>query len=322
MAATAETAGLQAKNILVFGATGLIGKEILAALIDAKSKFNRIAIFTSLSTATNKAATIEKIKAEGINVIVGDIKNEKDVLAAYQDIDTVISAVGRDVIADQIPLIKLADQTPSVKWFFPSEYGTDIEYGPSSAHERPHQQKLKVRAALREASSLSYTYVVTGPFADLYVTLGTAGPRGGSFDVKNKTANLLGDGNGRISLTVMADVGKLVVAALLHPTQSRNRALKVNSYTTTPSEILAEFERQTGGEKWNNNVTYTPLDELRELEKQAWETSSPAATVFTLRRIWTEGGTLYEKRNNADIGEPEMETLRDTVGRIIRKQLA
>lgn len=94
-----------------------------------------------------------------------------------------------------------------MKWFFPSEYGTDIEYGPASAHEKPHQQKLKVRAALREVKDLSYTYVVTGPFADGYLSRTTlAGPRGGGgFSVKEKKANLLGDGKGRLSLTTMAE---------------------------------------------------------------------------------------------------------------------
>jgi hypothetical protein len=57
-------------------------------------------------------------------------------------------------------------------------------------------------------------------------------------------------------------VGKLVVKALLHPEASKKRALKVNSITTTPAEIFAEFEKQTG-ENWE--VAYTSLVELREL---------------------------------------------------------
>jgi hypothetical protein len=88
-----------------------------------------------------------------------------------------------------------------VKRFFPSEYGTDIEYGPQSINEIPHQQKLKVRAALKEISGLDYTYVVTGPFAYGYLGASKGSPEIGSFDVAAKTAVLLGDGNGEISLT-------------------------------------------------------------------------------------------------------------------------
>ena len=113
-------------------------------------------------------------------------------------------------------------------------------------------------------------------------------------------------------------MGKLVVAAIQHADASRNAILIVNSFTTTPNEILAEFEKQTSS-KWN--VSYTPLDELKEIEKQAWEEGSPYATMCTLRRIWTEGGTLYEKRDNGLIGEPEIETVADQVKQAIAKQM-
>ena len=99
--------------------------------------------------------------------------------------------------------------------------------------------------------------------------------------------------------------------ALLHPEASKKRALKVNSFTTTPAEIVAEFEKQTG-EKWN--VTYTSLAELKELEAAAWEDKVPMAPLYTLRRIWAEGGTLYAKRDNSLLdAEDNLETLADAV---------
>lgn len=107
------------------------------------------------------------------------------------------------------------------------------------------------------------------------------------------------------------------MAAILHLAESRNRALKVNSFTTTNEDILAEFERQTGL-KWTKS--YTPLEELKQLEAKAWELGAPNVTVYTLRRIWTEGGTLYEKRDNYLIGDPPMETLGDQVRQAIQKQ--
>ncbi|EER26197.1 hypothetical protein D8B26_003462 [Coccidioides posadasii str. Silveira] len=322
MAQESDAPQLKARNLLLLGASGLIGSRILNAVVAARSNFESIAVFTSASNLEKKPGLFEPLKAQGIRIITGDVNSENDVRAAYQGVDTVVSALGRDVLASQIPLIHLAaSPSSSVKWFFPSEYGTDIEYSPASAHEKPHQQKLKVRAALNEVKDrLVHTYVVTGPFSDLYLGPGLPDIRGGAFRVKERRADLLGDGNGSISLTTMDDVGKLVVAALLHPTAARNRALKVNSFTTTPAEILHEFERQTGGQGWDN-VTYTPLDELRKLEEDAWKNGPPGrATVLTLRRIWTEGGTLYEKRDNEIIGEPQMATLEQAVSQAIKEQ--
>ena len=217
----------------------------------------------------------------------------------------------------QVPLLKLAEASSSIKYFYPSEYGTDIEYGPKSPNEKPHQLKLQVRKFVREnVKKLKITYLVTGPYSDLFIAP-NKDPRIGSFDPKGKKATLLGTGEEKVSFTTMRDVGRLLVAALQAPTNSSERILKVNSFTATGKETVAEFEKQTGS-KWD--VSYTPLDELRKLEKQAWEEDWPSKTPLTLRRIWTEGGTLYESRDNGKIGfDDGLETLGDQVKNTIAK---
>lgn len=151
------------------------------------------------------------------------------------------------------------------------------------------------------------------------------------WDVKSKKAYLLEKDN-KISFTTMKEfvlilflhevdtdvysTGDFVLAALRHPGPATfNKALKVNSYTTTPAEIQAEFERQVGG-GWT--IQEVSLDALKEFEKTAWKDGRPDAALFTLKRIWAEGGTLYEKRDNDVIGEPETLTLKDTVAWYIK----
>jgi len=115
-------------------------------------------------------------------------------------------------------------------------------------------------------------------------------------------------------------VGRLTVKALLHPATSKNRALRVNSFTASEQEILDEFEKQTGGGKWS--IERTSFEKLRESEKEAWDSGNPWATGFTLRRIWAEGGTLYEKRDNGLIDGEDTENLEDAVKAAIASQLA
>lgn len=43
------------------------------------------------------------------------------------------------------------------------------------------------------------------------------------------------------------------------------------------------------------------------------------ATGYTLRRIWTEGGTLYSQRDNEDIGVERTDTLESMVSELIKK---
>ncbi|KAK1820054.1 hypothetical protein LTR12_005495 [Friedmanniomyces endolithicus] len=303
-------------SVLVFGATGVAGIYIINALVAAKSSFARLGIFTSQNTVDNKAELIQRLKGEDVHVHVGDVGSDEDVLAAYKDYDTIVNAAGRNAILSQIGLLRLAEKSPQIK------FGTDIEYAPASANEKPHQLKLKVRAYIKEhVRRVQCTYVVTGPYAEMALTrMPPVIEAAGSFDVHGKKAVLLGSGNESVSYTTMPDLGRFVVATLLHPEAVRNRAIRINSFTATAHEVLAEFEKQTGA-KWD--VSYTSLEELKKSETEAWESGKPFATVYTLRRIWTEGGTLYEKRDNALVDfENNSETLATLVERVIRAQTA
>lgn len=174
------------------------------AILEAQPSFEKVGIFTSPSTVESKGQLLKDLRAKGVEVHTGDFKSVDDVKEAYAaGYDTVVSAVGRPVIEAQIQLLEIAENTPSIKKFFPSEYGTDIEYGPQSKDEAPHQLKLKVRKYIRESiKQLEYTYVVTGPFAEGYIgKSGGADDRIGSIDVKAKKATLLGTGKDKISLT-------------------------------------------------------------------------------------------------------------------------
>lgn len=112
-------------------------------------------------------------------------------------------------------------------------------------------------------------------------------------------------------------VGKLVVAALATPAASQGKALKVQSFVTTAKDILVEFEKQTGSKF---DVQYTSKEELRQTELKLWGEGNPSATLFTLRRIWSDGKTLYAKTDNESLGvKPEaLESLSVVVGRAVR----
>ncbi|KAK3369831.1 hypothetical protein B0H63DRAFT_303386 [Podospora didyma] len=308
-------APLAPSKILIFGGTGFIGQYITTSLLRAKPPLQSLILFTSPSSAQSKSAQLSKWKSEGLSVIVGDLTSEADVTAAYNTgVDTVISAVGRGGLQLQIELLRLAEASESVKWFLPSEYGTDIEHNTDkSPHEKPHQFKLKVRKYIREnLKKVKATYVVTGPYFDGWLDPIPGAEKAGGFVVDKKVAYVPDDGEGKVGFCIMWDVGKFVVATLQHPEESFGKALKVQSFVVSPNEVLAEYEKQTGS-KWT--VVKTPLDEIRTLEKKFWDEGNPRATGITLRRIWAEGGTLYEKNDNELLGlKPEdLDTLEDGI---------
>jgi uncharacterized protein YbjT (DUF2867 family) len=71
-------------NLLVFGATGAIGSYIIAAIVNAKDSFGRIAVFTSPNTLSTKATEINALRDNGVEIITGDVTKKEDVVAAFQ----------------------------------------------------------------------------------------------------------------------------------------------------------------------------------------------------------------------------------------------
>lgn len=195
-----------ASKILIFGGTGTIGRYITTALLRAKPAFQQLVLFTSPNGAKQKAEQLNKWKSEGLSVVVGDLTSEADVKAAYAGVDTVISAVGRGGLQHQINLLRLAEESDSVKWFLPSEFGTDIEHNDKSPNERPHQLKLQVRKYIREnVKRVKVTYVVTGPYFDMWVDTVPGFEKAGGFVPDKKQAYVIEDGNGKVGFCTMPE---------------------------------------------------------------------------------------------------------------------
>lgn len=198
-------------KLLIIGATGVIGKYITSAILSSKSRINalsQVSILTSPATVSNpaKQALLSSWKSQGLSIITGDINDAEDVRRAYGNADTVISCLGRGGLLEQIELLKLAEESSSVQWFFPSEYGTDIEYDETSKGEKPHQNKLKVRAFInKHIKRVKVTYVVTGPYADMFMDYKPGFQAAGGYDANNKEAVLVGDGDDRIGFTTMPE---------------------------------------------------------------------------------------------------------------------
>jgi hypothetical protein len=188
-----------------------IGKFITNAILSANPSVGHdISILTSAATASGenaeKEALLSSWKSKGLHVVTGDINNAKDVSKAYEGIDTVVSCLGRNALASQVELLRLAEESSSVKWFFPSEYGTDIEYDASSKDEKPHQNKLKVRDFIRNnIQRVKCTYLVTGPYIEFYLKLLPNLETVGGYDIGSRRAVVIGSGNDAVGFTSMPE---------------------------------------------------------------------------------------------------------------------
>lgn len=74
----------ECKSLLIFGATGTIGKIIVNSILSTKSSFDRVAVFTSPATKKSKGHELELLRHSDVEIILGDIHDEVHVLKAYQ----------------------------------------------------------------------------------------------------------------------------------------------------------------------------------------------------------------------------------------------
>lgn len=72
------------QNILLIGATGVIGTYITEAVVTHKQEFGRLAVLTSKKTVVEKVREICALESWGAEVFVGDLEDEETVKEAYR----------------------------------------------------------------------------------------------------------------------------------------------------------------------------------------------------------------------------------------------
>jgi len=320
--ASSSSSRRRISSVLVVGSSGTIGQHIISALAESRQSFQRVAIFTSPSTVDNKKDFIANLRKHDVEVIQGDLANDTDVKKAFEGFDAVVSALGRGALHLQTRLVDLYAGLPKLssgypRRFYPSEYGTDIRYDPvTSPHEKPHQNKLRTREHIEELAKqgkIEFTYVVTGPFLDTFIFARAGGKVG--YNREHGTYGIVGSHNKEeqriISGTTYKDTGRYVLSSLLTPDASANATLRVSSADAKPSDILSALEKLEGK---SFRTSYTPLEDFKALEKEAWDKSDPAATVYTLSRIWYSGQSDFTVKPRAlyfedgkEVEKPELE---------------
>lgn len=118
---------------------------------------------------------------------------------------------------------------------------------------REYAQKL----ADESNGTFTWTAIATGNLIDLslrkYPIFG--------FDLANRTARLVDDGDEPFTATTLRDIGVAVRGILVHPQETANRYVHIRSTCTTQKDILAALEVATD-QKWP--VSYVSSKDLIE----------------------------------------------------------
>ncbi|MEU1665274.1 NmrA family NAD(P)-binding protein [Streptomyces sparsogenes] len=249
-----------ASKTFVAGATGLLGSQIVSALLD---KGAPVRALVRPGTEGDKKAALAALEARGLELVEGDVTDPVEKLAAaIGDATTVISAVqgGPELIVDgQVNLVRAAERA-GARRFVPSDFAVDItrlEDGDNFMIDWRRQA-----AAAYDDTSLDVISVLNGAFYEVMIGFM------GIVDWEAGTVSHWGDADQPLDITSVADTAAVALDPRAKGTHRfAGEVLSMRQFHQT-------LERATGRSLALKNLG--TADELRaEITRQAAATQNP-----------------------------------------------
>jgi uncharacterized protein YbjT (DUF2867 family) len=225
--------------VLVAGATGVLGSEIVRRLLAKGENVKAIVRFTSNPDA------VAALKKAGAETVVADLKDPSSLDIACKGADAVISSVTAVTTAKEGDsfaatdgqgnknLIDAAGRAGAKKFVFVS---FDAKYSPAAPLA---DAKVDVEQHLKE-SGLNYTILHPSLFCESWLgPMLFADPAAG-------TAKIYGDGNRKIRYITVADVAQLAIQSLTNPAANNAVIPFGGPEEITQREAVEVFEKTTG----------------------------------------------------------------------------
>jgi uncharacterized protein YbjT (DUF2867 family) len=225
--------------ILVAGATGVLGSEIVRRLLAKGEKVRAIV------RSTSNPDSVAALKKAGAQTVVADLKDPSSLDPACKGVDAVISSVTAVTTAKEGDsfaatdgrgnknLIDAARRAGAEKFVFVS---FDANYFPAAPLA---DAKVDAEQHLIE-SGLNFTILHPSFFCESWL-----GPMLFADPVAG-TARIYGDGNRKISYIAVDDVAELAVQSLTNPSASNAVIPFGGPEEITQREALELFEKTTG----------------------------------------------------------------------------
>ena len=196
--------------IFIAGATGFLGGQVCRRLVEGGEAVR------GLVRATSDHATVDRLRAIGVETVVGDVRDRASLDAACRGARTVVSTVtttrsrqpGDSIEAtDEAGQLALVDaaRDAGVERFVYISYSANLnDDGPLTHAKRAVESRLG-------DSGMSYTSLRPSYFMEVWL-----GPHLG-FDFRNRKAKVYGSGERRISFISLGDVAEFAVRAVRTP---------------------------------------------------------------------------------------------------------
>ncbi|KAI5082084.1 hypothetical protein GOP47_0001827 [Adiantum capillus-veneris] len=247
-------------KVLVIGATGYIGRHIaLAGPAEGHPTF----VLVRPSTLASNPPVLHSFQAAGITLLQGSLEDYESLVAAIKQVDVVISAIGSNTL-DQLKIMEAIKEVGTIKRFFPSEFGNDVDRVHALEPAKTHVFGLKaqVRRAVEE-SGIPYTFVVSNGFAG-YV-LSNLLQHGLQAPPRDKVS-IYGSGDVKFISVLEEDVGAYTMKAVDDPrTLNKTLHLRPPANIVSMNSLVEMWEIMIG--KSLEKVMVTEEDMVKQIQE-------------------------------------------------------
>lgn len=195
------------QNILLAGATGMLGSQIARRLLDQPEA--RVRLLLRSPNDADKKEALKSLLERGAEFVEGDLADPASLDRATQGIDVIVSAVqgGPDVIVDGQVALAEAGKRNGARRILPSDYGLDLfkaTPGEHAAFDARREADQRIAAI-----GLEQINVLQGGFMQLFM------PGMGAIDLDKGTIGFFGDGNSLVEVTSVEDTARMIARVAL-----------------------------------------------------------------------------------------------------------
>lgn len=242
----------QTSAVFVAGATGFLGSEICRQLREKDLQVK------GLVRKTSDPDKLSRLKASGVEISQGDLKDKASLKMALQGVSSVISTIsstfsrqeGDSILTvdyeGQKNLIDAAKMAGVKKFIY-------ISFCPMQQDFPLQRAKRDIENYLQQ-SDINYTVLQPTCFIDVWLSPGLG------MDYPNAKATIYGDGKNKTSWIAIKDVAAFAVAAL-EQEAAHNKIIELGGpEALSPLEVVKIFEEQSGRKF---ELEFVPEDKLR-----------------------------------------------------------
>jgi len=285
-----------AKNVLVVGATGRLGRHFMDVLLKEGQGVSAL-VRNEGEPHAERARLLESFVARGAKVIAGSLEDSAALARACEGVTEIVSCIDHrpDHLMQQAALAQAAARAGTVRRIMPSQFGIDSRlYGEARVEHGDVKRRVQDEVA---RAGVPATFVHTNGLASEWVgslgQLGLARP-------PREEVEVYGDGHTRFSTVAIEDVARYAVRALFDPAAADRHVVVIPpGNLLSQNQLIGLWERKARVTLKRREVDRAMLDERIASLAQDASKKPQFAMAQLVRAAWLDG--LGDGRRLSDV---------------------